>query len=323
LLRVYRDSRPAKTATEASFFYEWISERGLLPFESERSYFLGTMAMLAGTSHRFMGQRESASSWFDISHSFLSKLRNAEPELARLAYGRLTLSYELRQYDLVVRGVPLLLAHFQKLELEEEETKCLFLEGMALKECGSPQAALTRFLSLEQRLSESDPDRLLGGVFSKIGELYSVRGRHHEAMQKYQQALPLLRESGRPTMVADLKGSVGETCRDMGDLATAIELYRDAINDYGDFGLASLAAYLRIVLAETLLLANRPSEAEIEILMAIPTIEKERMAEEGFAALNLLRESVDRSQTDVASLRALLEHLKGDAQSSKARPGVG
>jgi tetratricopeptide (TPR) repeat protein len=314
LLHVYRDVCPAKAATEASFFYEWITERGLFTLESERAYFLGTMALFAGTSHRFLGHRESAAKWFDRAHSFFSGLRNAEPELARLAYGRLTLCYELRQFDVVTRDIPFLLGRFQKLGLEEEEIKCLFLEGMALKESGSPQVALAKFRTLEQRLFESDPCRLLGGVLSRVGELYSARGWHQEAMQKYQRALPLLLESGRPSMVADLKSTVGETYRDMGKFATAIDLYREAISDYGELSMGSLAAYVRIVLAETLLLAGRPREAEIEILAAIPTIEKERMVEERFAALNLLRESVHQCQTDVASLRALRERLKGDRQ---------
>jgi tetratricopeptide (TPR) repeat protein len=313
LLQRYRDVLPAKAATDASFFYEWITERGSFIPESQRSYLLGTMAMLAGSSHRFLGQRESAANWLDLAHCYLSKLRNAQPELARLAYARLTLCYELRQFDLVLREVPFLLMRLRALELEEE-VKCLFLEAMALKESGSPKAALAKFLALEQRLIESDPCRLLGGVLSRIGELFSARGWHHGAMEIYQRALPVLSTSDRPSMVADLKATVGETCRDTGRLAMAIELYRDAISDYGELSLSTLAAYLRIVLAETLLLAGRPQEAEIEILAAIPTIEKERMVEEGFAALNLLRESVGRSQTDASSLRALREHLKGDLQ---------
>ena len=76
----------------------------------------------------------------------------------------------------------------------------------------------------------------------------------------------------------------------------------------------TMAAYLRIVLAETPLLAGRPREAEIEILAAIPTIEREGMVEEGFAALKLLRESVHQSATDVASLRALRESMNRGEQ---------
>ena len=78
--------------------------------------------------------------------------------------------------------------------------------------------------------------------------------------------------------------------------------------------MVSLAAYLRIVLAETLLLAGRPREAEIEILAALPTIEAEQMAQEAFAALKLLRKSLDRSKLDAASLRTLRETMKVERQ---------
>jgi tetratricopeptide (TPR) repeat protein len=314
LLQEYRDSCPAKATTEASIIYERMRERSSLTIESDRDYFLGTMALLAGTCHRLLGQRESSAKWFDRAQSSLSKLRNSEPQFARLAYGRLTLWFEHRQYDVVLREMPLLLARFRKMALEEEEIKCLFVEGMALKESGDFEVALAKFFALEERLLESDPCRLLGCVISEIGELYSAQRCYREAMQSYQRALPLLLESRRPIMVASLKGTVGETCRDMGDLATAIDLYRDAISDYSKLSMNTFAAYVRIVLAETLLLAGLPREAEIEILAAVPTIEKERMVEEGFAALNLLRESVHQCQTDVASLRALRERMKGDKQ---------
>jgi hypothetical protein len=131
-------------------------------------------------------------------------------------------------------------------------------------------------------------------------------------MQKYQLAFPLISVSGRCHLSPDFKATVAGTCRDTGQFAIAADLFREAISEYGALSLNTQTAYIRILLAETLLLAGRPREAEIEILAAIPTIEKERMVEEGFTALKLLRESVERSQTDTASLRALRERLKED-----------
>jgi tetratricopeptide (TPR) repeat protein len=314
LFQVYRDACPSRAAAESSFFCEWITECGCLTPEDEKPYFLGTMALLAGTSHRLMGQRESAAKWFDTAHSFFGRLRNAEPELARLAYARLTLCYEHRQFEIVLQELPLLVARFQRLQMKEEECKSLFVEAMTLKEFGRPQEALAKLVVLEKLLGESDPCRLLGAVHFKIGDLYSNRGWHYRAMLEFQRALPLIRESGRSSLSPDFKGTVAETCRNIGQLAIAVDLFREAICEYGALSMNTLAAYVRIVLAETLLIADRPREAEIEILAAIPTIEKERMVEEGFAALNLLRESVNQSRTDAASLRALRERLKGDGQ---------
>jgi tetratricopeptide (TPR) repeat protein len=314
LLSVYRDSCPAKAAAEAAFFYEWLSERSHVLLNGERAHLLGVLALLAGTTHRFLGRRDSAAKWLDKAQSSFSNLKNAEPEVARLAYARLTLCFEHRQFEAVIRELPCLTAQFHNLKMQEEESKCLYVEGMALKESGRLREALAKFLVLERLLSESDPSHLLGGVHLKIGDLYSHRGWHYRAMQEYQRALPLIRESGRSTLSPDFKGTVAETCRNMGQLAIAIELFREAISEYAGLSMNTLAAYLRIVLAETLLLADRPREAEIEILGALPTIEAEQMVEEGFAALNLLRESMDKNKTDAASLRALREHMKGDWQ---------
>jgi len=70
------------------------------------------------------------------------------------------------------------------------------------------------------------------------------------------------------------------------------------------------AAYIRVVLAETLIAASRHREAEWEILAALPTIEEQKMVPEGFAAMTLLKESVRRRKTDPVALRDLREHLQ-------------
>jgi tetratricopeptide (TPR) repeat protein len=314
LLRVYRDAYPAKAAAEASFFYERVMERQGSLLDGEKVYILGVLALLAGSAERFLGRRGSATKWLERARSSFSNLSNAEPDLARLAYAELTLWYEYRKFDQVLKAIPDLLRRFAKLEMKEDETKCLYVESLALKESGRPEEALAKFLFLERLLSESDPCGLLAGVHCKVGDIYSAKGWHDRAMREYQRALPLIGDSRRSCMSADFKGTVAETCRNIGQFAIAIDLFREAISEYDALSMNTLAAYLRIFLAETLLLAGQPHEAEIEILAAIPTIEKEKMVEEGLAALSLLRESVSRSQTDPSSLRALRELLKGVAQ---------
>jgi hypothetical protein len=74
--------------------------------------------------------------------------------------------------------------------------------------------------------------------------------------------------------------------------------------------MAALEAYLRIVLAETLIAISRTREAEWQIAAALPIIEEQKMVPEGHAALGLLRESVRRRQTDGGALRELRERLQ-------------
>jgi hypothetical protein len=63
-------------------------------------------------------------------------------------------------------------------------------------------------------------------------------------------------------------------------------------------------------LAQTLLEAGQPREAEWQILAALPTIDEEKMVPEGFAAVALLRESVRQRKTDPKALLELREYLR-------------
>jgi hypothetical protein len=107
-----------------------------------------------------------------------------------------------------------------------------------------------------------------------------------------------------------MNGVVGECFRQQGSLTDAIAAYREAVQDYAVIGMATWVAYIRVVLAQSLIAADRPREAEWELLAALPTIEEQKMVPEGFAAVALLKESVRRRKTDPNALRELREHLQ-------------
>ena len=115
--------------------------------------------------------------------------------------------------------------------------------------------------------------------------------------------------------LADLKGTIAETLRDQGMLAEAVVGYLEAIKDYEKIGMSTYVAYIRVVVAETLLAQGRVEEAEEEIRSAMPTIEKEQMVREGAAVLALLRDSsIQRRQADPNPLRELRIQLLSKVQ---------
>ena len=67
---------------------------------------------------------------------------------------------------------------------------------------------------------------------------------------------------------------------------------------------------MRVMLAEALLEAGRPREAEWELLAALPTINEQQMVPEGFAAVVLLQESVKQRKTDPKALSELRQYLQ-------------
>jgi hypothetical protein len=98
--------------------------------------------------------------------------------------------------------------------------------------------------------------------------------------------------------------------REQGMLAQAAETFRGAAEKYAAAGMSTLEAYLRIVLAETLIALSRFREAEWQIAAALPTIEEQKMVPEGFAAVGLLRESVRQRRANPEALRDLRERLQ-------------
>ncbi len=103
---------------------------------------------------------------------------------------------------------------------------------------------------------------------------------------------------------------LGGTLRRMGHIGAALEAYREAVKDHVTLGMAARVAYLRVLFAEVLIEAGKAREAEWEILAALPTIEDEKMAPEGLAAVALLRESVRQRKTDPKALLELREYLQ-------------
>lgn len=214
----------------------------------------------------------------------------------------------MRRHEDVLELTPSTARTFEKLGMDVDLAKCRFLEAMALKELG-------RLVEADEKLQglatgKQADSALQGMALLNLGDLRSSEGRFEVALGLYRQALPFLKAAKRYATLADLKGMLGETLRRMGQYAPALEAYREATRDYASLGMATRAAYLQIVTAETLLENGRLAEAEFEIRAALPTIEQEKMVPEGFAAIAILNESVRQRKTDPKALGELREYLQ-------------
>jgi tetratricopeptide (TPR) repeat protein len=280
----------------------------------EKAFLLGLTALLASGAYRHVGELATSEMWVNKAEALIGPTSNPDPLLVKCAYARLALGYDLRRYEMVLAQLPSVRQRFRELEMEEDATLCDFMQALALKGLGDTRSAFAKFSSLRQSLSPTDNVPLLGYVVENIGAILSSEGRYAEAFEQYRTALGYLQKSNRPWMVAILKGDIGETLRDCGQLGGAIEAFRESVSDYADLGMKTFVAYIRIVLAETLLAAGRPREAELEVLAALPTIEEQSLVKDGVAAVALLRESVRRCNTDRDALRRVSEQMRGGAR---------
>jgi tetratricopeptide (TPR) repeat protein len=193
--------------------------------------------------------------------------------------------------------------------MEEEAAICSFVQGASLEALGRLGEATEIFSTLRSSLLEQPDHWLLGHTTSNLADVLALSDRFDEAFKYYRQALVWVGD--RPSWArAALKGHLGGTLRDTGNLTSAISAFREAVAEYSVLGIRTRVAYMRMVLAETLLLADRPREAEVEILAALPTIEEQEMAAEGIVAISLLRESIRQSCLDGEVLKQVREHLK-------------
>ncbi len=303
------NSRPSDVASDGAAIYSWLSSRAERDFFfDERSYFLGEAALLAAGALRLLGRRDETERWLDRADASFRHTVAPAAHLARVSYIRLTLRYDMRRHEEVLELIPSVALTFRKLGMGRDLLKCKFLEAMSMKELGRIDEAAVGL----DRLAgcEGIDGGLAGTALVNLGNLRSEQGSLDLAISAYTQALPLLRAANRFAALADLKLMLGGTLQRAGDISGAILSFRESASEHQALGMETRAAYLRVVLATALIEAGQPREAEWEILAALPTIDREEMVPEGFAAVALLRESVRQRKTDPRALLEVREYLQ-------------
>lgn len=305
------NTAPATVANVAPQIYKWMSSRDEKQFFfDERDYFLGESALLAAGSHRLLGKREETERWLDRADANFRHTVAPAAHLARVSYTRLTLRYDTHRHDDLLELIPSVTLTFKKLGMLNDYAKCEFLQAMSLKEIGQVEEAASVFERLALGNHGAIDSSLAGMALVNLGGLRSEQGFFDKATLAYAQAVPLLQQAKRFSALADLKMMLGGTLLKTGQVAAAIEAFRESVSDHVALGMETRAAYGRLFVAGALLEADRPREAEWEILAALPTFDEQGMAPEAVAAISILRESVQQRKTDSKALLELREYLQ-------------
>lgn len=308
-LRGLTNKSPESIHHEALAVYQHLEEIESLGVFDERDYLLGETALTAANTARLTGRFEAAEDWLDTAEKWFGHTVNAAPSITRVSHARAALHYDMRRYDRVLASIPDLIRGYERLGMQAEVKKVRYLEAVTYKETGDADKSLASFLSLRDSFG-SDEANFRTLVLTGIAEEYARRGAHEESLRAYAEAIRVVDEVGDSMASAQLKGSVGETYRSRGEYRAAAECLRSAISSYRSLGMETRVAYLRVILAESLLAADRHREAEWEILAALPVIEEQRMVAEGFTAIAILRESASRRSLDRPALTQLRQKLQ-------------
>jgi hypothetical protein len=166
LLRQLVEVEPVRAREEAEFFYRFL-ETPLRPIGlfDERDYYLGEFAYIAGGACRILARRDEARHWFDLAEANFVLSHNASAHIARLAYQRLALKLEERNFNSVLELAPKWVECFARLGLPEDALKCRFLEAHVLKETERLEEAKQAFRSIKTDSEARGLDRLAAIFF--------------------------------------------------------------------------------------------------------------------------------------------------------------
>ena len=305
------NKNPSLVSREAIGIHAWLTAREQQFFLfDERDYSLGESALLAGASLRLLGARDDCERWFDRADASFRHTVAPAPLLARVAFQRLSLRFDLLRYDDVLELLPSVALTFSKLGMAVELAKCRFLEAMALKQTGHTAQAADRLDEVVANAGGALKPAFVGLALVNLGDLRSADGQFAKALEAYREATLVLERANQRFALADLKIAVGSTLRTMGLIAPALAAYREAADQHTELGMLTRAAYARVVLADALLEAGKPREAEWQLMAALPTIDEQKMVPEGFAAVALLKESVRQRKTNPKALLELRDYLQ-------------
>ncbi|HYK41357.1 MAG TPA: hypothetical protein VE007_03135 [Thermoanaerobaculia bacterium] len=293
-----------RAATEAYEYIERHTGRDTFLFD-EREYYLGELAILAGTAARILTLREEARNWLDRAETWFLLTANAGGDTARVGYQRLALKMEERQFTEVLRLTAPLAESFRRANAKELALKCRYLEGAALRETGALVEALERFECILEEAKALSSARILGSTYVALVQLHSELGHAADAFALVREAAPFLQSTNNRVALSKLHCGLGLLMRTQGRTEQAMEAFRAAQAEFREIDMHADVAALHLMIADLLLEAGQERQAEWEIRAALPVIDELKMVPEGFAAMSLLRESLRRRSIDRQALRNL------------------
>jgi tetratricopeptide (TPR) repeat protein len=306
LLRPRLESAPGLVRDEAEFLYRFVENpKRQVGLFDERDYFLGEAALLAATACRYLSRRDEARIWFDRAEAGFRHTINAVGDLSRLAYQRLAERLEERQFEVVLEMLPPLQETFRELEMHDEALKCRFLAGLALMESDELSESVRVFDEIVEEAERLGNARLLASAYANLTHIFGMMGKAESALAASAKAIPVLRRLDDRIALAKVQWGIATLLRETGQLEASIDAYRTAQTEFESIGMRADVAALNLVIADLLLETGREREAQRAIASALPVISELKMAPEGMAALQLLRESSRRQEINRQALREL------------------
>jgi hypothetical protein len=227
-----------------------------------------------------------------------------------LDFNLLARLYMKRHYSEVEERVKFLIQRFRALSMSTHVLKAKFLRASNLKElAGNPHQILGVLTDVYREALRERHFILSALLASSIAQMNAKVGNQRLADCYATIGLRLAKRLSCPWVEAYAASTWGELLRDRGEYLEAVKAYRTGAQVYADNQMYSLEAYVRVITAETLLIAGYEDEAIAELLLAFPIIERESLVEEAEASVWIMRQAIAQKHLSPGMLRDLRDRL--------------
>ncbi len=155
------------------------------------------------------------------------------------------------------------------------QTKGFYYLGIANNRMGNIDDALKALFKSAELAKQNNYTTYLTGIYSSIGDVYSISENHNTAINYYRKAIIIAREKNDSSILASILLNIGTEFQDIHKPDSAIRYYKEASNIFKslkeDIGLA----YTEASLGEIYIVRGQLETAEKLITSAIIILEKE------------------------------------------------
>lgn len=297
------DDQPTAVASGLMCIYEYLeSSEETFRVLDLREYLLGACALIVASSLRVTGSTDEAEGWLRRAEKYFSATTDSEPLMAKLACERLAWLADRLEYRSVCLFSAEVIALTSRLGLRRDHLRSRLIEAIALRTRGVNTEAVAKLTALA-----ADPELvaepvLRNAALVNLADALTCEGRLGEAELTIAKAYEDLDSRSSIASRAVLEGTAAQLLRRQGRLPEAIRKFRTSAIAYSAAGMRHQESAIQISTAETLIAAGRYREAEAEILLALPVLEKFEFVAEGIAAVALLKEAARMRKADVETL---------------------
>jgi tetratricopeptide (TPR) repeat protein len=264
---------------------------------------LGEMALTVGRAYRVLDQTELAERWLDIAEKAFQETINPAPCIARLGLLRATLRrQQLRGTEALALSREVQVT-FSRYGLQNELWKSRYFEGLCLKDVGESDKAAKIFEQAITFFEECNDQDNAARCMQNLGDLLAERGDFGKAIPLMKGAAAHFVATGNRLGVLQAKWGVADAVRLSGNLAAAVPLFEEVVQDYLEAQMPNWASGLRLVLAEIFLDLDREAQGEWQVRQALPYLDRLEAEPTALAAVLLLKRALRSRSLDIDTIR--------------------